>query len=105
MAYDTLNLGRVYGSDGLTQAQVDARVVAGITGKQDTLTFDADPVAESSNPVTSGGVFSALAGKQDILKNAALRAPAWLAMTVAGITVALIAYGFGDRIMSLFIGE
>ncbi len=41
----------------------------------------------------------------DVLKNAALRAPAWLGMTVAGITVALIAYGFGDRIMSLFIGE
>ena len=41
----------------------------------------------------------------DVLKNAALRAPVWLAMTVTGITVALIAYGFGDRIISLFIGE
>ena len=41
----------------------------------------------------------------DVLKNAALRAPVWLAMTVTGITVALIAYGYGDRIMSLFIGE
>ena len=35
--------------------------------KQDTLTFDAAPTQSSTNPVTSGGVFTALAAKQDEL--------------------------------------
>ncbi len=35
--------------------------------KQDTLTFDTAPTDESTNPVTSGGVYTALAGKQDTL--------------------------------------
>jgi len=64
--------------DTLTQAQQDA-VDSGITatilsemqsdiaGKQDTLTFDAEPTEDSTNPVTSGGVFTALEGKQDTL--------------------------------------
>ena len=38
-----------------------------ITGKQDTLTFDSAPTASSTNPVTSGGVYTALAAKQDTL--------------------------------------
>lgn len=37
------------------------------TGKQDTLTFDATPTAASTNPVTSGGVKTALDTKQDTL--------------------------------------
>lgn len=32
--------------------------------KQDTLTFDNSPVQNSSNPVKSGGIYTALAGKQ-----------------------------------------
>lgn len=35
--------------------------------KQDTLTFDNVPTENSTNPVKSGGVYSALAGKQDAL--------------------------------------
>lgn len=35
--------------------------------KQDELTFDSAPTDESTNPVTSGGVYTALAGKQDTL--------------------------------------
>lgn len=40
-------------------------------GKQDKLTFDSTPTNASSNPVTSGGVYTALAGKantSDIIK-------------------------------------
>lgn len=55
------------GADGLTEGEVDARVVAGITGKQDTLSWDDAPVESSINPVKSGGVFTALAGKQATL--------------------------------------
>ena len=36
-------------------------------GKQDTLTFDNVPTANSNNPVTSGGVFDAISDKQDTL--------------------------------------
>lgn len=36
--------------------------------KQGVLTFDKSPVKDSSNPVTSGGVFTALSKKQDNLK-------------------------------------
>lgn len=33
-------------------------------GKQDALTFDSAPTASSNNPVTSGGIYTALADKQ-----------------------------------------
>ena len=36
-----------------------------IAQKQDTLTIDNEPTSGSDNPVRSGGVYSALAGKQD----------------------------------------
>lgn len=36
-----------------------------VAGKQDALTFDSTPTASSLNPVTSGGVYSALEDKQD----------------------------------------
>lgn len=35
-------------------------------GKQDTLTFDSAPTNGSENPVTSGGVYTAQASKQDV---------------------------------------
>ena len=38
-----------------------------LDAKQDTLTFDDVPTSNSSNPVKSGGVYSALADKQDAL--------------------------------------
>lgn len=36
-----------------------------LSGKQDTLTFDSTPDLTSDNPVTSSGIASALSGKQD----------------------------------------
>ena len=42
--------------------------VAGlVAGLQTQLTFDSTPVQNSTNPVTSGGVYTALAGKQNTL--------------------------------------
>lgn len=49
---------------------LDARITAAetaIEGKQGTLTFDSAPTEDSSNPVTSGGLYTALAGKQSTL--------------------------------------
>ena len=40
-----------------------SKIVALVGTKQDTLTFDNSPTNNSSNPVKSGGVYSALAGK------------------------------------------
>ncbi len=42
-------------------------VYTALAGKQNTLTFDSAPTSASSNPVTSGGVYAALAGKQATL--------------------------------------
>ena len=39
----------------------------GLSGKQDTLTFDNTPTQSSTNPVTSDGIYTALSGKQDTL--------------------------------------
>ena len=36
-----------------------------VANKQDTLTFDAVPMADSANPVKSGGVYSAVSAKAD----------------------------------------
>lgn len=56
------------GADGLRQDQVDARIAAAVgVSVQAKLTFDATPTGGSENPVTSAGVFSALAAKQDTL--------------------------------------
>jgi len=85
------------GADGLTQAQVDARVVAGITGKQDTLTFDTAPTASSTNPVTSGGVKTALDGKQDTLTfDTAPTADSTNPVTSGGVKTVLDALSLGD---------
>ena len=43
------------------------KIVALVGTKQDTLTFDTTPTASSTNPVTSGGVKTALDGKQATL--------------------------------------
>jgi hypothetical protein len=42
-------------------------VYSALSTKQDTLTIDATPTENSSNPVQSGGTYTALAGKQDTL--------------------------------------
>ena len=38
-------------------------------GKQDALTFDSVPTVDSTNPITSSGVYIALAGKQDTISD------------------------------------
>lgn len=43
-----------------TSSQVSTAITNAIKNKQDTLTFDTTPTANSENPVTSGGVKSAL---------------------------------------------
>ena len=43
-----------------------------LASKQDKLTFDSTPTQDSSNPVTSGGVYAALQGKQNVLTLQAL---------------------------------
>ena len=57
--------GSWYDLDGryYTESEVDTL----LGGKEDTLTFDNSPTENSTNPVTSGGVFTALAGKEDTL--------------------------------------
>lgn len=46
-----------------TKTEVDTA----LNGKQDTLTFDNTPTQDSTNPVKSGGVYTSLSDKQDIL--------------------------------------
>ena len=54
-------------SDILDGTDIDSfgDVETALAGKQGTLTFDSAPTSESTNPVTSGGVYTALAGKVD----------------------------------------
>lgn len=40
--------------------------------KQDSLTLDSTPTSGSSNPVTSGGIYTALSGKQDIIPSSTI---------------------------------
>lgn len=47
-----------------TGEQMDS-LLGQVSGKQDALTFDAVPTSDSTNPVTSGGVYTALSGKAD----------------------------------------
>jgi len=85
------------GADGLTESQVDARVAAGITGKQDTLTFDAAPTAASTNPVTSAGVKTALDAKQGTLTfDTEPTTDSTNPVTSGGLKVALDALAIGD---------
>lgn len=55
-------LGYLSGATSNVQNQVDALNTA-INGKQATLTFDSSPTNGSTNPVTSGGVYTAVNGK------------------------------------------
>jgi len=45
-----------------TQLATTAFVQTAISGKQNTLTFDSEPTSGSSNPVTSGGLYTTLGG-------------------------------------------
>lgn len=53
--------------NGETIAQLEDKINVELDTKQNMLTFDAEPTDSSTNPVTSGGVYTALAGKQDTL--------------------------------------
>ena len=59
-----LNLDIDWGDIGGTLAdQTDLNTA--LSGKQSTLTFDSAPTSASTNPVTSGGVYTALENKMD----------------------------------------
>ena len=45
---------------------ITSDIVSLSTSKQDVLTFDSAPTENSTNPVTSGGVFTALSAKADV---------------------------------------
>lgn len=80
-AADALISAKADASDTYTKTEVDSLVAGGggdlsgyytseqtdalLAKKQDTITVDAEPTADSANPVTSGGVYTALAGKED----------------------------------------
>lgn len=58
--------------DSMSEQEVQDAISTAVSGKQDTLTFDSTPTSGSSNPVTSGGVYTdqqrqddAIAGKAD----------------------------------------
>lgn len=58
--------------DGAPQEDSENPVTSGglytaLEGKQNALTFDSEPLSGSGNPVTSGGVYAAVRGKQDAL--------------------------------------
>ena len=59
----------------LNTALADYTTTANLTtllqGKQDTLTFDDAPTENSNNPVKSGGIYSALTGKEPVITNMA----------------------------------
>lgn len=55
----------IYYFDGTNLIPVSTKVAqdianTAVAGKQDTLTFDSSPTANSSNPVTSGGIYTAI---------------------------------------------
>ena len=59
----------------INTALADYTTTANLTtllqGKQDTLTFDDAPTENSNNPVKSGGIYSALTGKEPVITNMA----------------------------------
>lgn len=86
------------GADGLTQEQVDARIAAAVgVSVQAQLAFDAAPTDASENPVKSGGVFTALAGKQAALTfDATPTDSSSNPVTSGGVHAAIAAASIGD---------
>ena len=99
------NTGHAHDDRYYTEAEVDAalsgksdsghsHVVTDVTGlesalagKQNSLTIDGSPTENSTNPVTSGGVYTALAGKADANHNhSGVYAPASHTHTKSQIT-------------------
>ena len=73
----------------VTMEKVADDVKAAINAKQDELTFDNTPTASSTNPVTSGGILTALNAKQPehITHSADVLASAWDSNHVATVAV------------------
>lgn len=73
-------------ADNSTQIATNTSDISTLkTSKQDTLTFDTTPKSGSTNPVTSGGIYTALSGKQNTLTTTQLNA------VNSGITSDLVA--------------
>lgn len=64
-------------------------VYTALSGKQPTLTFDDTPTSGSSNPVKSGGVYSALGNKQDTVSFDGTYSSSNKAATVSTVTNAV----------------
>lgn len=54
-----------------TKPVTSGGIYTALQGKQSTLTFDDSPTSASNNPVKSGGVYAALSGKQGTITGAA----------------------------------
>ena len=64
-ALDTLEeLAKALGED----ANYSATIIEELAKKQDRLTFDDKPIKDSINPVTSGGLFTSLLSKMDVIE-------------------------------------
>ena len=73
----------------------DGAIATALAGKQATLTFDSTPTSGSTNPVTSGGVYTALSAKADKdadVQTVTLAASSWdstahtITVSVTGVT-------------------
>ena len=89
---------------GNSDIHVTAAQKTAWSGKQDALTFDSAPTSGSTNPVTSGGVYTAIqnAGKEPYVYSFA--ANDWTAGTDdATITIAAATHGFtGSGVLAQF---
>ncbi len=59
------NLGQIVWETVPTDESVDDQISSAVQNLQTALTFDTTPTVDSTNPVTSGGIKTALATKQD----------------------------------------
>lgn len=53
----------------LAALPTDAELTTALNGKQDTLTWDTEPTQNSTNPVTSGGLYNVLGDIESVLDN------------------------------------
>ncbi len=102
---DILDLGiDEYSNEPAAQGGTDLSLVT--TGdkytwnhKQDELTFDSTPTSASTNPVESGGVYDALADKQDVMQYSSLPSPT---STLDGAVVQYVGTTSGDLVNGAF---
>lgn len=70
--YNVINVKRDNGTTDSVNVYPVVKMDTLLGGKQDVLTFDTEPTANSDNPVKSGGVKTALDGKADKVNGAGL---------------------------------